>query len=214
MVSQSSPSWKALALLLLMFIGGHAFGQWHVYCYRDTFQVPVGVSSVLDVTANDDWNAPSSAINYIPNPITVGYSSFIGFLVTEFGGTLVILNNDSIEYTPPQGFTGMDRFYYGVSDASAPTGVYDTAQAWVQVGTVTALADPLAQQLELYPNPTTDQVRVRSPHAVGRIEIYNWEGRLVAQGNQSVDVRQLAPGVYMARIQMADQLFTRKFLKD
>ena len=51
------------------------------------------------------------------------------------GGTVVILNGDSINYTPPANFSGMDTITYIVCDTATPP-LCDTAQIIITVNPV------------------------------------------------------------------------------
>lgn len=205
--------WRISCLLILVSMSSSVWGQWHQYCFRDTFQITAGTSAVFDVLANDDLNPAPTDINYLANPITADYPYPFGALVSENGGTLVILNNDSIQYTPPSGFTGSDRFYYGVADVASPTGVTDTAQVLVEVGSATGIAEEMEQQLVLFPNPAKDVLRLDGLTEAAQIEVVSLEGKVVAVGNQEVAIADLAPGMYVARVQIGDAMLNRRFLK-
>ena len=97
MSGSAFPLQRGALLLLLLVLGTVSHAQWHQYCFRDTFPVPAGVPAVLKVLANDDLNPASSAPNFTANPVTVDYPFPFGSLQSEQGGTLIILNDDSIQ---------------------------------------------------------------------------------------------------------------------
>jgi|GEM_PF-6391018 len=214
MTTSSSPL-KRLACLLLLFGSIQTLSaQWHVYCFPDTFAVPSGTATILDVLGNDDLNPPTSSINYIGNIVTCDYPFPYGASLSQNGGTLVILNNDSIQYTPPAGFTGTDHIYYGVADANNPTYAVDTARVLISVGTVTGLSPQISSQIELWPNPTQDVLRIRTSESVASVQVFGMDGRRILSGTDELDVSGLAKGVYIARISIAGGFVHRRFVKE
>jgi len=207
-----SPLQRGAILLLLLLLATSIQAQWHRYCYRDTFQVPAGVPSVLDVLANDDLNPSPSAPNYTANPVTVDYGYFFGNLQSEQGGTLVILNDDSIQYTPPVGYSGPDRFYYGIGSAPS-SGAMDSAQVQLTVGTVTSVVRPLSEPVAIYPNPVQDVLRCRGIADHDPLVVFSLNGQQVAEGSGRVDVSRLSPGIYVVRVGQETEVTHLRFMK-
>lgn len=128
--------------------------SWYQYAYHDTAQTFVNTAVVIDVQANDSLNPPTNAYNYIPNPITCDYPFIYGPLQSKYGGTLLILNDDSIEYTPANNFTGMDNFYYGICD-SGTTYTTDTTTVIIEVLPANSVSETTGLfNVKLYPNPS------------------------------------------------------------
>lgn len=91
--------------------------DWYKYAYTDSVQAYMNTPVVVHVLANDSLNPPTNAYNYIANPVACDYPYPYGVLQSEHGGSLNIMNNDSILYTPSQNFTGWDNFYYAICDS-------------------------------------------------------------------------------------------------
>lgn len=73
--------------------------------------------------------------------------------------------------------------------------------------------------LELYPNPTTDELNLLLPFELqhnANISILDLNGRIVKQVDAittSISVAELGVGVYVLTIQQGDQMLQRKFIK-
>lgn len=107
--------------------------DWFKYAYNDTTTTIKNTAIIIHVLNNDNLIAPLYMYNYIANPQTCDYPYAYGPLQSENGGTLNILNNDSILYTPPTGFTGFDNFIYAICDSGS---AYETDTARVIVHVV------------------------------------------------------------------------------
>ena len=70
-------------------------------------------------------------------------------------------------------------------------------------------------EVSLYPNPANDVLNIEMTNEVKSIEIYNIQGQKVKSSNQKqINVADLAAGMYMIRIQDADNaIATKKFVK-
>lgn len=69
--------------------------------------------------------------------------------------------------------------------------------------------------LEVYPNPVSDQLFIRSDQSLTRVELYNQQGqrlllRDVTGQQASLDVQKLSSGVYFVRIETAKGNITKK----
>ena len=111
--------------------------------------------------------------------------------------------------------------YYFVLHVTAAGGIGDNATL-LSVGfkentVINTLGDPaaidntLAQDIKLYPNPSSDNITIANYS--GRIAIYNSLGMMLVEkenyGGESLDVSHLASGIYIVN---GDQLATR-FIK-
>ncbi|WP_170265041.1 T9SS type A sorting domain-containing protein [Salibacter halophilus] len=71
--------------------------------------------------------------------------------------------------------------------------------------------------ITLYPNPATDHVKVQSNEKVENINIYNTQGALVksdktTKQNNSIDIRNLPNGMYIAKIKTVQSVVTKKLI--
>uniref|UniRef100_UPI004049C03A LamG-like jellyroll fold domain-containing protein n=1 Tax=Flavobacterium sp. TaxID=239 RepID=UPI004049C03A len=70
-------------------------------------------------------------------------------------------------------------------------------------------------EVALYPNPANDVLNIETALELQSVEIYNIQGQKVKSANQKqINVSDLASGMYMVRIQDADNgIATKKFIK-
>ena len=74
----------------------------------------------------------------------------------------------------------------------------------------------LAQQVRVYPDPTTDAIRLDiGPEHVKRLEIFTAAGRRIGryQDVKTIDVSHLTQGLYFIRVYTADRFLTGRFIK-
>lgn len=88
--------------------------------------------------AVDDWADMSVAGASVVIPVLKNDSSpvagtnlkLLGVTASRAGGVVTLLDDGTVKYVPPQGFTGADQFYYSVSH---PVGGLDRGTVTVQV---------------------------------------------------------------------------------
>ena len=68
--------------------------------------------------------------------------------------------------------------------------------------------------LQLYPNPSTDYIRIKSKAKSLDVKIYNLEGKLVVSGNyisdEDINVSKLNAGVYLVQANGVTLKFIKK----
>ena len=74
-------------------------------------------------------------------------------------------------------------------------------------------------ELNIYPNPVTDQLSIESTNTIQDIKLYSIEGKVVYQNNPnvnniSISLINLNSGIYLLRAQTSNQLFTKKIIKN
>ncbi|QDP84629.1 T9SS type A sorting domain-containing protein [Chryseobacterium sp. SNU WT5] len=69
-------------------------------------------------------------------------------------------------------------------------------------------------EFEIYPNPATDFITIKTKEAINNLTIYSMNGqRIVMPAKAKIDVRTLAPGQYLLEIITDKDKQTRKFIK-
>lgn len=70
-------------------------------------------------------------------------------------------------------------------------------------------------QFAVYPNPATDVVRVKTQEVIKSINVFNTQGKLVktVASQNEVNVNDLPKGVYMIKVETANNSFTKKIIK-
>jgi hypothetical protein len=83
---------------------------------------------------------------------------------------------------------------------------------------ITSVQSPTisAPEVNVYPNPASDQLTISAPQMNGTLIISNALGRTVYSdqfsGQTTIPVSDLAPGIYLARISDEKQVVTREFV--
>jgi len=120
-----------------------------------------------------------------PKTVNVDISSFAGEDVK-----LVFRHYDST-----------DIFYLSMDDVSIEQ-------------TELAVEEYTQNNIKIYPNPTSDLLRIQGIENVERIRIFNLRGKLIKDVNASeVNIEQLQEGVYIANFYTGSEVYSRKVVK-
>lgn len=124
-----------------------------------------------------------------------------------------IINNELIqlEWTAPEAETGPVSFY-GVGNAVNGNGQSsgdgaDTSFLRVVEDEMSSLYDLTNVNINLYPNPSNDYIRIEADKTFDRFEIYNSVGQqfILPSNNNMIDVSQLSSGLYFISIRFNDK---------
>jgi protocatechuate 3,4-dioxygenase beta subunit/thiol-disulfide isomerase/thioredoxin len=74
-----------------------------------------------------------------------------------------------------------------------------------------------ARNIEIFPNPATDKIMIKSTSSIQQIEMYNQVGQLVKQSNTNasivnLNVAEFDSGIYFVKVISHDQIITRKLV--
>jgi len=98
-------------------------------------------------------------------------------------------------------FNCTDIFYIGIDDVLVSS-------------LALAVSDSQKNQIKIYPNPTSDFVKVANADKVNALRIFDMNGRLVKQTTSTeIDVRDLSAGQYMLNVHTEKEIVSRKFIK-
>ena len=68
--------------------------------------------------------------------------------------------------------------------------------------------------VEMYPNPATDNIQIQSSIQINKIEIVDITGRnIYSTTNKTIDCSSFAKGVYFAKVETAKGVIEKKFIK-
>jgi hypothetical protein len=71
--------------------------------------------------------------------------------------------------------------------------------------------------IQIYPNPATDMVYIKSEEVITRISIFNSSGQLILKLKsdeiQNVDISELNPGFFIMRIETDENVYTKTLIK-
>jgi hypothetical protein len=141
-------------------------------------------------------------VNAIPFVIQTANSGIVTLRTTEFnnvaGYTFNLFNEQTGELLP---YTGTETYTFNVS-ANQPY------RLQLRVGSVTGINTFKASAFEVFPNPATDKVTIRT-NGTGSLEVINVVGQVVmtqpATETNEINVSKLAKGVYTVKFNGASQ---------
>lgn len=83
-------------------------------------------------------------------------------------------------------------------------------------GNILQINETESVNFHIYPNPTKDKIHVSSDLTTQKLEIYNFQGKLLLELNPSdeIDLSKYATGVYYLRIFSDETIFVKKIIKN
>lgn len=110
---------------------------------------------------------------------------------------------------------GKASFIFGQSGNYMVSSGIDQLKLHVAGTTGTQL--PADNEMKIFPNPATDQIRIKTEFHSGRLELFDYSGQMVIQrelsdGN-SVDISFLKSGMYIVRLVSGVKTVQQKFIK-
>ncbi|MEN8224641.1 MAG: T9SS type A sorting domain-containing protein [Bacteroidota bacterium] len=109
------------------------------------------------------------------------------------------------------------RFNNGCNE---PCDIYDFGEAedyYVQITGSVGECENFLYQTEIYPNPATDLVNVKSDHLITEISVYSYNGQILAY--EQVDKRRVQintahynPGIYLFKIESDKGIITKRII--
>ena len=86
---------------------------------------------------------------------------------------------------------------------------------------IVGVDEVVKSRVQLFPNPASEQIQLRSNNAIGDFRVTDAQGRVVLSGNANqqktlvVDISQLAPGLYNVQAtDISSVHWTKSFVKD
>lgn len=72
------------------------------------------------------------------------------------------------------------------------------------------------QKFGIYPNPTSDYLKLDTDRKIELVEVYDLSGKqvLVKLENNTMNVSMLAKGIYILKFKLDGENFTEKFIKN
>lgn len=94
-----------------------------------------------------------------------------------------------------------DIFYIGIDDVQITQSVL-------------AVSDSQKIQVSVYPNPTSDFIKIQNVKELQNVRIFDMSGKIVKETSSShIDVRNLSAGQYILNIYSGNEVISRKFIK-
>lgn len=166
-----------------------------------TFKVASGDEEVFD---------EHYAVYVIPANSTFSGSETPVFEETLDGGYLAAAKVVNIDVSSYKGqnvklvfrhYNCTDVFYLGIDDVSVTQNSL-------------AVSDSKKNQIKIYPNPSSDFVKIENVENIKTIRIFDMTGKLVKQtSSKEIDVQNFAKGEYIINVYSGNEIISRKFIK-
>ena len=208
-VAISTTSFPVSGQFIPTVSGTYYFG-WHAYTGRDAERLYVDNIALTPGAVCDSASAPTVAT-------VTGTSATVSFVPGAAGSYAVVYGPTG--FNPLTGGTTVTAAGGSVTLTGLAAGT--TYQAYI-LGTCSTLVglapEALAQAVQVFPNPTTGEVRVelrRTGAAYAALTVLDNLGRVVHtvaladNATRTLDLRSLAPGLYRVRVQLDAQTVTR-----
>ncbi|MCK4821108.1 T9SS type A sorting domain-containing protein, partial [bacterium] len=97
--------------------------------------------------------------------------------------------------------------------------IVNTEESVVTVNLATSLVESLCDQIEIYPNPVTDKLKISGLTGPAVARIYNIHGQLLLTANSDrhtgeIDLSDLSAGLYLIMFEMNKETVVKRFLKE
>jgi len=202
------------------------FDDEYVFETNGTFQNVLGSDTWLEgwqgvadacgtpVAPHDSSNAAAWVYDSSANTITItGKGAYLGIAKPNNGGeltnpadapasiTYIVSSISDTEMTLDLNYgTGFWRFLFTKETATA------------------SVIDNSLTKVSLYPNPTSNRLNISAADTIKNAEIYNLLGKRVMSLNinntsESIDVSNLASGIYLIKYEVNNAVGTSKFIK-
>lgn len=124
-------------------------------------------------------------------------------------------NFSPIEGATSQDFSPSQNGYYAVEVTTENCTAISDCQIFTQVGT----SEGEAVIFNIYPNPTKGTFSIESTWNIKTIKVVNTMGKVLQQtneilGNTAVDLSAQPSGIYFVKIQIGEEVFSRKIIKE
>lgn len=186
---------------------GAGIGSFNIDASNSTIRILVWKSVISDVgiklVAPQGWSLGEIKV---PNTVTDQWEQ----LTFDFSSHIGVNN--------PEGSYDQIVIFPDFNARTSDNIIYFDA-VYGDVAFNTSIDDLKSNELAVYPNPASDQIVVQSDEAIDEINIYTLTGKLVQSkkmmGNESsVDVNQLASGMYLIKAMINGKTVVQKFVKE
>ncbi len=152
--------------------------------------------------------------------LNIAYSTYFGGVSSEMSYEIDVTPDEAVYVS---GFSsGSDLAFGNGVFQNSPVGSTDAYVLRLDdlIGIFNNLSDAPKEPILMYPNPTADQLRIRSESTIfNKFEIYNSVGQLLIQNepssqtDKSIDVSALPSGRYLLKAISENQTKTISFIK-
>ncbi|MDR0873775.1 MAG: leucine-rich repeat protein [Prevotellaceae bacterium] len=175
-----------------------------------TLQNPVTTYIVTVPQISNVNISPSGAVNVVSG-------SSQEFIVTPNDGyevSSILVNGNSVFYIIVT-TNGIKRYHFTIENVTANSTVSVILKA-----KTSGIEEQQAKGITIFPNPTKDEIFIKSENEIEKIEVVDITGRTVGANNYSpsqngaINISALPAGVYLVKIFVDGQSITKKIIKE
>jgi hypothetical protein len=158
-----------------------------------------------------------AATNITPTTATLSKSVTGGGNITEQGFQYRVFGESSWISSTTGNLTGL------IANTTYQFRAYATTANGTAYGNIltftaatTGLDNIVANQLQIFPNPVSNDLFIKSESPIEKVEIYSAMGNLmIAQSSftEKIEMQTLLSGVYFVKIHTGNKIITRKIVK-
>lgn len=188
--------------------------------YSETYDNSVCYTNNVPV-----YSSPDVFYRLTPQDYGVDYlnvslcgSMFDTYLQIQDTAGNVLFANDDYNFCAPQSEITFpvgdhDTLYVIVQGWSNNTGIYDIA---INDGELVNIEEEKVQ-IDMYPNPATDIIKISGVHENHNYSITDIKGRTVLQSilnqDNSIDISELSAGIYILELEINGEIVQKKLIK-
>jgi hypothetical protein len=97
----------------------------------------------------------------------------------------------------------------------------DDVQLWEgNTPTTDVRTHSIDNHIRVYPNPSSDQLKIQTDSYIEKVSIYNLTGQMVKdvqtreEKNAIIDISDLSPGIYLVKVKSSNGYYTGKVVKE
>jgi len=177
-------------------------GVFFEYFSMDNIRITESFTQTYNVAfqVSDQYNnaLENASVNFNELTLTTDEEGFVVFEDIEEGEYDYIVNYEEFEVISGTIFVDGDEFEYVVFTLTNISEIHDS-------------------EIEMFPNPADNQVKLKSGSTIESLELYNHVGQLVKQINTSsklinINTSDFESGVYFIKVFSHDNVITKKLI--
>jgi len=175
--------------------------------------------NTLDLSQNLDLESLVCSNNSL-SELDLSLNTSLNFLICTYNNPLTLLNvanGNNINFAYFRVDQNPNLTCIQVDDATWSTTNWTNIDAIASFSTdcsTLAIEDVSIQNINVYPNPTTNLIKIRSSAIINKIELYDLIGKqvlLTKQTNQ-IDVSHLPSGIYLLKASIKNKTLIKKII--
>ena len=178
-----------------------------------------GIYTISNIMANQNVTVEGAQINTYTITATAGANGSI-----DPSGAITVNHDDSKTFTAmPDNNYEVDQWKLNGSDVQTGGNTYtisniqDNATVSVTFKPVVGIDENIDQKIQIYPNPTNDEIFVKTDLQIEKVEVYSIIGSLLISENnfkEKISVSALPTGIYFLKIHTDKGLVVKKVVKE